>query len=364
MKKNLLIAFCAIFLLGFGGSCQTTNPQKKIENAHKKADIALEAIDSQTSKIQDKGKAFVFAANYSNQQETNRTPAINTSARFLDLAQLTFGNPTVKDATTVKNIVDGLLFEKNFNESILSNRLAISESDISFYKKQSQIYKSKIDKAEDSLKSLTSDVINLQNEKVVLESKYKIKLEAVEKVNEQNADKAAKYDQENTFLNSINPFHDLAKLLKKLAILGTIGGLVIGAFRIAELFFPGLNIVGGFLGLIGKWIFKFAPKAKKMAGVVSSTVWDAFKVNVKALDSFFVSLSKGEIQGHILESIPNDAKLDKNEVSKLLDLYSDKVEIEIKNQLDKFHDEDSRGIVNLAKSDLGLSQVKQPENII
>src|SRR4051812_49221641 len=98
MKKNGLIGILVVsfFLVGFGG-CVTTNPQKKLDLAQKKADIALQKINAQSSEITEKGKAFVFAAGYSNQQETNRTPAIDTSARFITLAQLSFGNPSVKD---------------------------------------------------------------------------------------------------------------------------------------------------------------------------------------------------------------------------------------------------------------------------
>jgi hypothetical protein len=360
--KNYLALFALLFVVGFG-SCQTT-PQQKLEKAKGKLALATQAIDSKSNEIEDKGKTLVYGANYANRLETNRTPAVNTSSRLLDLAQLSLGNPSVKDASNIKEIVDGLLFEAKLSESLLNTKLAASESDASYFKKQSETYKKKVGEAEEKLTKLTTGIANLQSEKTELEKVFKEKQAAVEKVNTENATKAAKWDEENTFFNSINPFHDLLKLVKKLAVLGGIVGILVAGFRIAELFFPGLNIVGSILGFFGRWIFKFAPKAKKAAGVVSGVIWDAFKVNVKAIDSFFQTLARGEIESHILEAIPDDAKLTKNDLAKYFSLYGEKIEEGIKIELDKFHNEESRGVVNLAKTELGLKQVKNIDNLV
>lgn len=339
MQNRYFILFLLIFSLS-GCSVFKSNPQKKFQQSQKIEQKAKEAIIVKENEIEDKGKSFVFGAKYSNEKETNRTPAIEVSGRFLELARLTFGDPSVKDAMVVRKIADEL---------------------IETYKAETEEAKRGKIRAEEKLQKIVNEVVTLQKEKENLIEIYRKKIEASDKVNEQNAQKAAQWDEENSFINSINPFHDLLKFFKKLLIFGLIGGALIVVFHILEIFFPGLKIVSAIFGFLGKLALKFSPAAKKFAGVVSDNVYKTLKITVKGLQSVFDKLKNYPIEQDIIRNYPEDHVFSKKDVLRLLETHSEKIEQLIKEELDKVNDDNSRAVISIAKSETGIKSMVVPD---
>jgi hypothetical protein len=278
------------------------------------------------------------------------------------LAKLTLGNPSVKDASNVQDIVDGLMMEYKVNYDLLKAEKASTEKDAKEARRAALEAQKKVDEAAKKFKALEAEIIKEQAAKESLERTYENALEKEKVISSENAKKAAAYDEEHTFWNAINPLHDLGRFLKKLVALASVIAGLVTVFKIAEVFFPQLNIVGAIFGLIGKFIFRFAPKAKKVAGVVSGVVWDAFKANVKALNDAFDSLKNGVLEKSVLVTIP-EGDYTKADIAKFLAIYSDKVEELIKKELDEHNNEDSRAIVTVAKAETGIKPMSSKVEI-
>ena len=329
---NLLKVFFFISLLSIS-SCALfkSNPQKKFDNAQKQEQKAEKAIEAKTDQITDKSKSFVFGAKYSNEKELVRTPAIDVSSRFLDLAQLTLGPPNLQDSITIRKIADEL---------------------IDSYKAETDEAKKAKIKAEKDLQAYVNQVVTLQKEKDGLVKVYQDKIEKLEKINQDNSVKAAQWDSENGFWQQFNIFSDIGKLIKKLFVLAIIGGLGFIVFHILEILFPGLKIISSILSLGGKIAMKFAPSIKNSLGLVSNNVYKTLKLTVTGLNSVFDKLKNYPIEQSLVQSYPEDYQFNKKEVISILESYSEQIEKMIKDELDKQNDATSRAIINVAKSDI------------
>lgn len=304
-------------------------PFLKKTKAEEKVAQTSKAIDKNQEKIEDKGKAFVYAANYVNKQETNRTPQINLESRFIDLAQLTLGNPSIQDAQLMRDIADGLLKD------------AIKDKEI----------------AEKKLDEFSKEVIKYQKNEAALTEKYESALEKVNKINDQNAIKAGKWDAENS--QWWNPFYDIFKLFKKLLILGLIGGVLFVGFHILEIFFPEVSFISSIFGFFGKILIKFFPKVKNAAGLVGASVLNGLKATVKGIDATFDKLKNYPIEQELLIGYPNDKLFNKSEVQALLEAHSERIHDLIKTELEKAGDDESKAVINLAKQEIGIKSNKK-----
>lgn len=346
-----MVSFLLLGLLVFPG-CGTwsklfPNPQQKEAAATAKVVKTQKSIDEATVKLNDKSRAFVFGAVYSNHQETNRTPAIDVSLRFLDLATLTLGNPSVQDAQTIKEIADGLLEKAKIDleqarADAANARIAAAKSKSEaqaakndYNDAQTQLEESKILKeaAEKKLTAFTGDVVKLQADK---DSKIKT-LEAqnvdLQKINDANAAKASQWDAENGFWASLNPLTDLFKFIKKLSVLTLVGGVLFGLFKILEIFFPELNLLGAFGSVVVKVAKFIVPKAISGAGLVSSSVKTAFNGMVTATEKSLNVIENHDIESDLIANYPPDYKFSHDEVYKLLQDLSDKIQGIVKGNL-------------------------------
>lgn len=333
--KKFLIIFILLLLTGCGG-----NQVENLIKDNSKVEAATTAINKNQDKIEDKGKAFVFGAGYANQQETNRTPAIEVSSRFIDLAQLTLGNPSVNDAMVIKEITDGLLLEYKL-------KLAQTESEAKSYKKQ-------IELAEIKLDNFSKEIVLLQTKEQSLKEKYEKEIKERENKNLENAQKAEKWDAANQWWN---PFTDLARALKKIAVLGLIGGVLVVLFQVGGTALgigPITSAIAGVFGGIIKLLFRFIPMAKKYAGVVGSSVFSALKTTTQVLQTTFNRLKNEDLESELLTPYPSDKLFTKEEVKGLLESHSLKIESLIKTELDKVGNDETRGVIMKTKEEIGL----------
>jgi hypothetical protein len=330
-----------VFLIIVSSVGCKTNPEKRLFRLNNQLNKAAVNVESKNTQIEDKGKSFVYGAKYSNSKETNRTPAIDVSARFLDLAQLTLGNPSIKDAAVVKEITDGLLAEADYKVKNAEEEKA---------------------KAEFKLSGLIKEVETLQNQKTNLQHQYELAVDKVRSEAEKNAAKARLYDEENSFWNQINPFHDLGKFFKKLVIWGVVLGFIFTAVRILEFVFPQFSILGAIAGGIGKLVFKIVPTATKAAGVVPKQIWDFSKKTVLSIENTLKALEYQDIESDLIKNYPETHKFEKKDVLQLLQLHSEKIEGMLKVELTQKYNEDDQAILNKAKINLGLKQ--QSENMV
>jgi len=215
-----------------------------------RVDSAKTALVENKQERTDKGRDFVYGTKEALNRVPDPGPEVKVAKVLNDRANLALGNPPAEEALKLQKMVEDLL---SANAEIQKNgqaELARRESDIVKLEERYRALEEKLKKVED-----------------VRDSKFI-----------DNANKAAKWDQENSFLNSINPFHDLWKFVKKLFFLALFVGLLGVGLKVASMFFPALAplsaVVDGVLGGVGRMIFRMAPRAKASAGVVSSEVHD------------------------------------------------------------------------------------------
>lgn len=335
--KSLLIIFWLIGCIAFSGCFSAITKQNKAEKAILKNE---KLIDNNANDINEKGKSFVWGAGYALSHETNITPALDVGTRFIDLAQLTLGNPSFKDSLTIRAIVDDLLSKYQLD-------LATKEDEISKYKKQ-------ILKGEAALAQFSAQVVALEGDRDKLTEKYDLELDKARKVAGENAEKAAKFDSEHGFWQSFNIFSDIFSLMRKLLVLGLIIGALVIIFHILEIFFPGLGVVTYIFSLGGRIVQKFFPRAIDGAGFVTKKVLFGFQQVIKGIQDTRQILSKQNIEDKILEIYPYDKTFNKDEVKKLLIAHTDRIQEILEGKLKEHTDNESRILITQTKTDLGL----------
>lgn len=333
-----------------------------------KAEIALKAIEDNKKVLDNKASALVFGSQYTLKQETNKTPYIDVSLRFLELATLSLEKPSVKDANLMMEISDGLL--KGYKEEAelakkkaaeAQGRAATSDKEKEEAKIAAKIASDNYEKAkkdhleaEKKLALYTQDLVKLQeNEKVLTEKADKAEL-ALKQFARENSGKAAEYDSEHGFWQQFNIFSDIMSLIKKLFTIGIIGCILVVAFKVVEVFFPALSIVSSIFGLVIKTITKLFPAAKSFAGLVGDGVKDALTALVKANHDVLKQLKDAPIEKELLESYPDDKTFTKKETEELLLKLTDKTVDYIEKKLLEHTDSDTRGIISYVKADAGI----------
>ena len=335
-----------------------------------------EKVEKLTTKIEDKGTAFVYGAKYSLSFETNKTHAINTSETFLNLATLTLGNPSVSDAKTIREITDNLLNKYKIDlekakQGQLNAELKVSQNEDEIKQIKSELKESekreeaaikKVELGNKTLTTIEKELILLQKDKELLEGTLNKKIKDLEEVNKENAQMAAQYQVDNSFWAKINPFNSLFDFVKKLFGWGLFLGVVFIVFKVLEIFFPGLNILSVIFGGIGKMVMKIVPGISKAMGLVSVKVSEGFKGLVKATEDSLRKIEQVDIESQIIKNYPDDYKFNKSEVKVLLEQLSEEIEKLIKEELKEHTDNDSRALVSKAKIDLGIkSETKNIE---
>lgn len=207
----------------------------------------------------DKGRDFVYGTGQALDQSTSPDPEVKLAKLLNERALLTLGNPSSKDALKLKQMVDDLL---SVNE---------------------EIHK----KGQAELDRRDSDIASLEAKTKDLERKLQVQEEKRDEKFEDAALKAAKWDDENSFLNSINPFRDLAKFAKKLFFLVLFLLFICVGVKVGALFFPPLApfsaILDSLVGGIFKMGFRAVPAAKAAAGVVAAETHELSEKTLAAM---------------------------------------------------------------------------------
>lgn len=350
--KSSLFVFLIILTGCFGSLKKPDTVDKDYLNKQKQSEKAKSEISVAEKKIEDKGRAFLHAAEYTLNQETNKTPYVQVTGTFLNYATLSLGKPSISDAKIVEEISDGLVSGYKAENIKLRLESSTNKIEIDILKSQLKMAESEAKVANNKLDKFTQDVVRLQNNEELLKKKYEAELGKLEKENENNAAKAAAWDEDNSFLNSINPLHDLAKFFKKLFTLSIIGGILFIAFRVIEIFCPALGILSGGFSIVLNMFKKILPAAFKGAGLVSSQALEALKHVVQSNYSFMKTLKDKPIEDDLIEKYPDNYNFTKKEVKELLLALTDKTLEELEKELSKNTDETSRGFITTVKQEI------------
>jgi outer membrane murein-binding lipoprotein Lpp len=354
MKNDYIISTILVAVLLAGCTSLGLNT-KKYDKAKENVAKTEDSIKKNETKIEDKGKAFVYGANYANKTETNRTPAVEISGKFLDLAQITLGNPSVKDAELMRGITDGLLQELKVQLEIEKQKNASSQKEIKDSNVKITEYQKEIAKANTQLTEYSKSIINLQKEKDVLIEQLEKRKQEFAKITDDNSEKAAQWEADNSFWANLNPFTDLFSFFKKLIGWGVFLFIIFIVFKVLEVFFPGLGILtvigSAFISLTKKLI----PTATRAAGLVSDKVYDSLSHVVKSNHSIIEKLDKLPIEDDLIEEYPYDKQFSKEEVRRLLYKLTEKTLEAFKSELNKNTDPHSRAVIRRVKSDAGIT---------
>lgn len=366
MKTKLpyLIIFLIILTGCFGSLKKPDTVDKDYLNKQKQSEKAKLEITAAEKKIEDKGRAFLHAAEYTLNQETNKTPHVLVTGTFLNYATLSLGKPSINDAKIVEEISDGLISGYKAENIKLRLESSTNKVEIDILKTQLKAAESEAKAANLKLDKFTQDVVRLQNNEELLKKKYQNELDKLNEENLANAAKAAAWDEDNSFLNSINPLHDLAKFFKKLFTLTVIAGILFIGFKVLEVFFPALSILSGIGGMCIGVVKKILPGAIKSAGLVGKGVYDALAHVVKSNQEFLSKLEQLPLEDELIEKYPDNYNFTKKEVKELLLSLTDKTVEELKKELQKNTDEQSRGIISYVKADKGIKEEKPVMSLI
>ena len=329
--KPLLLAFVIVLITGCFGSLskKDSGVDKDYLAKQAKSEKAKQDIRANDDKIIDKGKAFIHATKYTLNQETNRTPHIEVSKTFLDLAQLSIGLPAIKDAKLVEEISDGLISGYKAENLKLQLQNSTNKLEIDILKIELKKAESEAKSANSKLDSFQGEVIKLQLNEDLLKKKYEGELSKLNKENLDNAEKAKAWDADNGFWQQFNIFSDIVSLIKKLFVMSVIGGVLFIVFKTLEVFFPAFSLVSGVFSVIIGVIKKIAPTALKMAGCVSSKVYDTLSQVIHSNQSFMKTLKEMPIEEDLIKGYPDDYIFEKKEVKELLLALTDKTLAEL-----------------------------------
>lgn len=363
--KSIFLILSIVLITGcFGLSRKDEGVSKDYLAKQAKSEKAKQEIKVNDDRIIDKGKAFIHATKYTLNQETNRTPHVEVSKTFLDLAQLSIGLPAVKDAKLVEEISDGLISGYKAENLKLQLQNSTNKVEIDILKTELKKAESEAKSANSKLDSFQGEVIKLQLNEEKLKAKYQGELDKLNKENLDNAEKAKNWDAEHGFWQQFNIFSDIVSLIKKLFVMSIIGGVLFIAFKTLEVFFPAFSLVSGVFSVIIGVIKKIAPAALKMAGCVSTKVYDTLSQVVESNQSFMSTLKNMPIEDELIEKYPEDYKFDKKEVKELLLSLTDKTLAELQKELDKNLNEETRGVVSYVKAASGIKAEKPVTSLI
>ena len=107
---------------------------------------------------------------------------------------------------------------------------------------------------------------------------------------------------------------------------------------------------------------KLAPGVKSGLGLVSQNVYKTLKCTVKGLSEVMDKLKNHPIEHELVQNYPDSYRFTKNEVIKVLELHSEKINELIKKELDTQNDEVTRSIINTTKAEVGLKAMVPPNS--
>lgn len=354
MKNRFKILFLIFTILTLSGCSIFRGPTavEKQKKAVQGIELSQKNIVAKTSQIEDKGKAFLYGAKYSLEHETNKTVPVLISEKFLDLSTLSIGQPSLTDAQKIREITDDLLKESDRKIAVANLQLAQTEGDKKKFEKEALNYKKQVESGEKQLKLLENSVSLLQGQEKLLKGEYDKKLGEAQKIAEVNATKASQWDEENSLINSLNPFRDLFKFIKKLFVLSLIGGAIFIIFHVLEVFFPALGVVSLIGSTFIKVISKFVPKAISGAGFVSSKIKDSLKAVTTGLQHTIDTLKVNPIEDKILNNLKENDIFDKNDVKKFLETHTENILELIKNEQDEHQDNSIKTEISNIKNEI------------
>ena len=363
--KSVLLIFSIILITGcFGLSQKESGVDKDYLAKQAKTEKAKQEIKVNLDKVTDKGKALVHGAGYAINLETNKTPPVQVAGELISHAQLTLGNPSLADAKKIEDIVDGLVQEVKAENIKLKIQNTTNKLELDILKTELKKADSEGKAARQKLNAFEEQITKLQNNEDLLKKKYEGELDKLNKENLDNAEKAKNWDAEHGFWQQFNIFSDIVSLIKKLFVMSVIGGVLFITFKTLEVFFPAFSLVSGVFSVIIGVIKKIAPASLKMAGCVSTKVYDTLSQVVESNQSFMSTLKNMPIEDELIEKYPEDYKFDKKEVKELLLALTDKTLAELQKELDKNLNEETRGVVSYVKAASGIKAEKPVTSLI
>lgn len=258
--RRIFVTGIVIGVVTLSGGCGTITKYQTLKELQRVEDAKQKLADNEKTRMEH-GRDFAYGALKSLDKicEKDQLPEVKVARLLTDRAMLTLGAPDSQNALALQQMVDDLLSANADLRKRGQAELADRDDMIAKLEARTKALEHSVEKAEDSR-----------------DAKF-----------ETNANKAAQWDEENSFINSINPFHDLFKFIKKLFVLALVVGLLGVLLKVLAMFFPALKplsaLVDFVLGFFGKLIFRAAPAAQQAAGVVPVAAHEVSEKTLAAL---------------------------------------------------------------------------------
>lgn len=240
-----------------------------------KIEAAKQEIVNSEKERYSKGTAEVYAAESTLDADPNPNKFNVAAGKALDVAKEALPTPTVEDLIEANRIQAQLLSEQ---------ASVIKEADAQLAKIKEDIIKAKNE--EEKLKQNQETLrAELENKKVEADKAIAAKEAELEKERLTWATKAdqdaAKWREENSWKNKLNPFHGIMKSVSSIFYLFIILGVGAILIKLASIFFPGVNFIqmivsgiGRVVGGIFRGLFKLIPNSLEGLGAVPKEDYD------------------------------------------------------------------------------------------
>ena len=209
-------------------------PSLKQASAEKKTAKIEQQIDKNSDSALEKIKNYSYAANYSLSLDPSPNKFSEVASDMTSKALIVSGPPTMKESSEFKSIVKGL----------------VSTNDI------------EVMKAQKALDIKDAEVVRLQGELVILNTK-------LDKQQEKNTELAKANASLGDFLARIKHW-----LFWGMIIVGILIAIHVLSVILPPPYNQPFHLVSLIFGLLGKAVAKFAPKAMEFASVVPKKAFD------------------------------------------------------------------------------------------
>lgn len=241
MKRSVINLLCVFPLIFFILGCQTPIG-KFFSKSSDVQEVKNKIVQNDNSQV-DKAKGYVYGADISLKLDPQPNKYSDTAQKFTDRARLTLGEPSMLEATQLREIVKNLV---STNEALQLK----GEKDLAFKDKE---------------------VMNLQSKNLELEGKLAIQQKKLDEVNQENAKLATTWKKITT------GFWWIVWIIGIGFVINTIGHALPPPYNnIAA-------IIGLPIGFLIKLISGLVPSAKNFAGTVATQTYSESKDTLEKL---------------------------------------------------------------------------------
>jgi len=319
---------------------QKTQIEQEKQNIEQKYSDLKEGKESEISNSKfnrvSVGGAQAIAVYGTLRAEPNKTKYTDAAIKGLSVTQ-----NALQDLVSTKDLLLAIETQSNLiseqAEQIKKGNETINElnNNINIYKNNEQKLNNDIENLEaQKIKEVGIKLIEIKEKDNIISQKERLLKEQEDKFNNLNAEKAAKFDKENSLFNRLNPFTHLSKFFSSIFIWIIIFVVLGVILKVCSIIFPGVNVlqvivkgIGSVVGGILKLIFGFIPNLFSGLGAVDKKEYEKEKKiadntigSIQELKYENPELYNQSVKPKLQEWHQNDPEIDKIIEQKLKDL--------------------------------------------